>query len=217
MGQVRTLIGRGIYDSDEIARLAGVSPRDVSRWAGSPSHGGGLLFPADRRLFTFWDLVTARVTATLLQRRVPLANIRDARNHLKSAVDTDWPLAHYGVLNRIANVGRSVYFDDGDGQWLDATLGGQAPLAVVVEPLLRRLEFDAAGLASLWRPRDGVVLQPTVQAGTPCVEGTRISTRLLADLAAQGEDVADLADDYELTRELVRQAIEYEAELAGAA
>lgn len=220
MGQVRTLIGRGIYDSDEIARLTGLRVRDISRWAGSPSHGGGLLYPTDRRLFTFWDLVTARVIGSLLASKVPLANIRDAREHLRSRVDSDWPLAHYGGLSRLANVGRNVYYDDGpDGRpdWLDATLGGQVPLDVVVKPLLHRLEFDADGLAQAWSPLDGILLRPSVQAGTPCVEGTRVSTRLLADLWERGARPTDLADDYELPLRLVRQALKYEADLVRAA
>jgi uncharacterized protein (DUF433 family) len=220
MGQVRTLIGRGIYDADELARLSSRPVREISRWASAPSHGGGLLFPADRRLFSFWDLVTARVVGGLLDKGVPLVNIRDAREHLAQRVETQWPLAHFGGLSRLANVGRNVYFDDGpDGapDWLDATLGGQAPLALVITPMLERLEFDDAGLALSWRPRDGVVLRPAVQAGTPCVEGTRIATRLLADLFQQGERVRDLADDYELSIDLVRRAIKYETDLTNAA
>jgi uncharacterized protein (DUF433 family) len=219
MSTTRTLIGRGIYDSDEIARLTGVPVRDVSRWASAPEHGGGLLFPVDRRLFTFWDLITVRVTATLLGRKVPLSHIRDARDHLTTKVDSDWPLAHFAVLSRIANVGRSVYVGDGDDgeDWFDATLGGQLPLDVVVEPLLQRLKFENHKLATEWSPREGIVLRPTVGAGTPCVEGTRIPTALLADLAAQGESVVDLADDYELTPDVVRRAIAYETDPARAA
>lgn len=214
MRQVRTLIGRGIYDSDEISRLTGVPVRDVSRWAGTPEHGGGLLFPTDRRLFTFWDLITVRATAGLLDRGVPLANVRDAREHLAGRVDSPWPLAHFAVLERIANVGRNVYVQsEVDGEWLDATLGGQESLDVVVAPLLQRLTFDQDGLAASWSPRDGIVLRPTVQAGSPCVEGTRIASALLADLHQQGETVEDLADDYELTPKLVKRAIEYERTL----
>ncbi len=209
-----TLLGRGIYDADEIARLARVPLRDVSRWASSPSHGGGLLFPVERRLFTFWDLVTAYVTGTLLERRVPLANIREARDHLHKVVDTRWPLAHFVVLEKLANVGQNVYFDEGDGRWFDATLGGQAPLDTVVEPLLHRLRFADDGLASSWRPEDGILLRPSVQAGAPCVEGTRVSTRLLADLVEQGEAPEDLADDYELPILAVQRALKYETGLA---
>lgn len=218
MGEVRTLIGRGIYDADDIARLVGIQVRDVSRWASKPDHGGGLLFATDRRLFTFWDLITARTTATMLSRGVTLVNLRAARDHLAVRVATDWPLAHFAVLDRLANVGRNVYYDpDGLGEWLDATLGGQAPIATVVAPLLQRLEFDDGGLASSWSPTDGIVLRPTVQAGAPCVAGTRVSTAMLADLADQGETVDDLADDYELDPELVRRAIDYEAGLVRAA
>jgi len=212
MGQVRTLIGRGIYDSGEIARLTNVSVRDVSRWASTRQHGGGLLFPTDRRLFTFWDLITVRATAALLSRGVPLANIRDAREHLATRVDSPWPLALHAVLESIGNVGRNVYVEI-DGEWLDATLGGQGSLDVIIAPLLQRLTFDQAGLAESWRPQDGIVLRPAVQAGSPCVEGTRIASALLADLHGQGETVEDLADDYELTPELVRRAIDYERTL----
>lgn len=219
MGTVRTLVGRGIYDSEEIAQLLGLSPRAVSRWAGEPGRGGGLLFPNERRLFTFWDLVTARVVSDLLGRKIPLRNIRDARDHLQTKVDTSWPLAHFAGLNRIAVVGRSVYVDPtGDGTWSDATLRGQAPFIEVAAPLMQRLEFEhEGGLASSWRPSDGVVLRPTVQAGAPCVEGTRIATAMLAGLRRQGETVEDLADDYELAPELVRHALRYEESLAQAA
>lgn len=214
MGQVRTLIGRGIYDSDEISRLTRVPVRAVSRWAGTAEHGGGLLFPADRRLFSFWDLITVRATAGLIDRGVPLANVRDARDHLASRVDSPWPLAHYAILERIGHVGRNVYVQsEVDDEWLDATLGGQGSLDVVVGPLLQRLTFDQHGLASSWSPTDGIVLRPTVQAGSPCVEGTRIVSALLADLQQQGETIEDLADDYELTPELVQRAIDYEQSL----
>lgn len=218
MGEVRTLVGRGIYDSPEVARLSGAPQRCVSRWASAPSSGGGLLFPTDRRLFTFWDLVTATVVHELLRtRRVTSRDVRTARDYLSTRVDNPWPLAHLAGLRRLGTDGRSVYYRTDDGVWLDAALHGQAPFEPVKPALLDGLSFDNAGLAESWRPREGVVLRPAVQAGTPCVEGTRVSTRMLAGLTTMGEDVDDIASDYDLNREQVLRAIEFERSLEQAA
>lgn len=216
MSSSQTLLGRGIYDSGEVARLAKVAPRDVSRWAGDVARGGGLLFPVDRRLFNFWDLLTAHVTADLLARAVPLHSIRDARDYLQQFADGPWPLAHLAGLSRLAHVGEHVYVDaNGEGDWIDATLSGQAPLRTVIQPYLKLLavSFDPEGLASSWQPCEGIILQPRVQAGSPCVQGTRVPTQLLADMNRQNESVEDLASAYGLDRDLVQRAVDYEAGL----
>ena len=126
MGSVQTLIGRGIYDVPEIARLTGVPARQVGRWAGPASIGGGLLLPTDRGLFTFWDLITARVTGMLLDGGALLRKIRDARDHLRSEIDFDWPLAHFAGLQRLGVSGRNVWVKDASGDWSDASLGASA-------------------------------------------------------------------------------------------
>lgn len=217
MGSVQTLIGRGIYDAPEIARLTGVPSRQVGRWAGPASIGGGLLLPTDRGLLTFWDLITARVTGMLLDGGAQLRKIRDARDHLRSEIDFDWPLAHYAGLRRLGVSGQNVWVKDDDGAWSDASLGGQRPFDEMAEPWVARVEFDRLGPASAWRPFDGVVLDPQVQAGSPCVDGTRLTTRFLADLHSQGESVEDLAWAYELDPDLVDRAVKYEERLSQAA
>lgn len=208
------LLGRGIYDVGEIAFLVRRSPSEISTWA-SPTKAGddALLLPRERRLFTFWDLVTAAVTARLLRREVKLARVRYARNYLREEFGVDWPLAHAASLHRLASVGPSVYLQKPDG-WVDASEGGQLPFAEVVEPLIHRLDFSVDGMASAWRPVDGVVINPRVQAGTPCVEGTRVATHLLAQLVDAGEDVGDIADDYDLDPALVAEALAFERNLA---
>jgi uncharacterized protein (DUF433 family) len=68
-------------------------------------------------------------------------------------------------------------------------------------------------MASLWRPHDRVWINPKVQAGTPCVDATRIPTAALADMASAEDDLEDLADDYEIDIADIRAAIGYEKEL----
>ncbi len=217
MGQVHTLIGRGIYDVEEIAHLIGATTRQVSRWAGPASHGGGLLLPDERGLLTFWDLITARVALTLQRQGVSTSSTRDARDHLRASLDFDWPLAHYAGLRRLGRSGRDVYAIEYDGEWTDVSRGGQRPFAGVIDPWIIRVDFEPLGPAASWTPVDGVVLDPKVQAGAPCLDGTRLTTKTIAELHDGGDSVEDIAWAYELEADLVQRAIDYERSLNEAA
>jgi uncharacterized protein (DUF433 family) len=203
------LVGRGIYDVTEIARLVQRSPTEIGTWSRRTRSGDALLLPRRRRLFSFYDLVTAVVTSQLRTRGVRLEQIRDARRWLATELQQEWPLAHAAGLDRLASAGRSVYYGQGES-WLDVSQGGQEAFWEVVSPLLQMLEFDAHGLAMLWRPAEGVVVNPGIQAGAPCVEGTRVATHFLAELEAIGEDVENIAEDYDLDPLLVSRALQYE-------
>ncbi len=207
---IHTLIGRGIYDVEEIAHLIGATTRQVSRWAGPASHGGGLLLPDDRGLLTFWDLITARVALALHGKGVSTASTRNARDLLRAKVDFDWPLAHYAGLQRLGRSGRDVYAIEDDGEWMDASRGGQRPFPGVMEPWITRVDFGQLGPATSWTPVDGVILDPTVQAGAPCLDGTRLTTRTIAQLHDGGDSVEDIAWAYELETDLVSRALKYE-------
>ena len=205
------LLGQGIYDVAEIARLVRRSPTEVSGWA---SGDRPLLLPRHRRLFSFYDLVTALVTAELRRRQVSLIEVRAAREWVGRRIDAPWPLAHAAGLDRLASVGKSVFYRDEGDDWLDVGRHGQHAFQEVVDPLIRHLSFDDLGMASSWRPVEGVIVDPAVQAGAPCVDGTRIPTSMLAELVAAGDDPDDIADDYALDVELVSQAVRYETDLA---
>ena len=64
--------------------------------------------------------------------------------------------------------------------------GGQGSFPEVIEELLSPIEFGSDLHASIWRPAEGVWLNPKIQAGAPCVDGTRVPTRAIADLEAAG-------------------------------
>jgi uncharacterized protein (DUF433 family) len=67
-------------------------------------------------------------------------------------------------------------------------------------------------LARLWRPAPLVLLDPTIQAGKPCVERTRVPTETIAAmLEVDSSEV--VAEDLELTIEQVNAASEFEAGL----
>jgi uncharacterized protein (DUF433 family) len=222
------LLGKGIYDLDEVARLVRRTRDEVAGWTHGTNTGDALLLPSDDRLLSFYDLVTAAVTAELRRREVPLVKIRDARHYLAEDYGLAWPLASAAALGDLASVGTDVYVrsrrkqvapgvrEVAAGRWVDASRGGQEAFPSIIRPLLRRIEFDEDRMAERWLPAKGVVIDPRIQAGAPCIAGTRLTTELVADLVAEGDDPADVARDYDVTPAAVDAALAYERGLIAA-
>jgi uncharacterized protein (DUF433 family) len=75
------------------------------------------------------------------------------------------------------------------------------------------LEYDTQGMAQLWRPLKFVTAAPAVQAGTPCVERTRVPTATIDGLVRVGEETEDIAFDLDLEIEQIEAALRFEAAL----
>ncbi len=202
------LIGRGIYDPSEVARLARVHPETLARWTKSKKP---LVAPSFDRFFDFEDLVRLLIVAELHRRNVPTVEIRTGIEKLGKELGVDRPLAHIEARDRIATVGRSFFANL--GEWYDVGKGLQGVFEPVIAPVLRPIEYATSGMANLWRPLERVTATPVVQAGTPCVEKTRVPTSTLAGLAKVGEDLEDIAYDLDLLVEEVEAALKFEAAL----
>lgn len=201
-------LGRGIYDIVEVARLIKRTRPRVEGWTRSTAGDTPLLTGELDGLFSFWDLLSLRVIDELAERGVPRKEIALGARCLAAELQTRRPFAH----EALATVGRSFFADIGN--WEDVGMGGQQAFQVVVEPLLEPIAFNKSGMAAIWRPHAGVWVNPEVQAGAPCVDGTRIPTHSLIGLHRVGSCIKDLSDDYRLSPQQVRDAISYEDSLA---
>jgi uncharacterized protein (DUF433 family) len=83
----------------------------------------------------------------------------------------------------------------------------------MVEPVIRPLDYGDDGMACRWRPAIGVTLEPGVQAGAPCVAGTRVPTGVIAASLRAGEPADDVAFHLDLTLDQVEAARRFEAAL----
>ena len=206
-------MGRGIYDIKEVARLIQSRRTRVEAWTRSQKGNPPLLSGELDGLFSFWDLLSLRVIAELITRGVPRDHIARGADHLAQSLGTDRPFAH----KSLATVGVG-FFADIAGDWEDAGLRGQLAFQGVIEPLLEPIEFNDSDMASIWRPHECVWINPEVQAGTPCVDGTRVPTSMLASLLGLNEPsearLLEACDDYRLTTAQVRAALRYELVLA---
>lgn len=209
MTEVRSeLIGRGIYDPTEAARLVRVHPETLARWTTGKRP---LVKPAFERFFDFEDLVSLLVIGELWRRNVDTNEIRRGIEVLAEELGVDRPLAHIDAPKRLATVGRAFFANIGEGA--DAGKGFQLAFQPMIEPVLRPLEYDTHGMAHLWRPVELVTATPALQAGTPCIEATRVPTTTVDGLVRVGEDLEDIAFDLDLEIEQIEAALRFEAAL----
>ena len=195
------LLGKGIYDIVEVARMIRRDPGTVARWTQGedPLYSG-----AQGGDFGFLDVVSLYVISQLRQRKVPIEEIRTGGEYLSGKLNTPYPFAH----QRLATVGGAFFTELED--WYDVGKWGQGAFQTMIRHVLQPIEFGTDELARVWRPAAGVWINPRVQTGTPCIDGTRIPTRVLADLAAAGEPLEEIADDFDLNPAQVANALVYE-------
>ena len=192
-----------------MARLLREGRARVEGWTRPRGGSPPLLTPELAGLFSFWDLLSLRVVAELTRRGVPREDIARGAEHLALALGTDRPFARRGLATAGAG-----FFADVAGDWQDAGKRGQMAFQGVIEPLLEPITFNDSHMASVWRPHPGVWINPGVQAGAPCVDGTRVPTHLLGLGERDEHDLEAVCDDYRLTAAQVRAALGYELALA---
>ena len=212
-------LGRGIYDVAEVARLLRRTRPRVEGWTRSGPGARPLLTGELAGLFSFWDLMSLRVIAELLDRGVKRDHIRTGAAYLAQRLETGRPFAH----KSLATMGAGFFAEVEPGiGWENVGQAGQLAFQDVVVPLLEPIEYDDADMAAIWRPRSGVWINPAVQAGVPCVDGTRVPTGLIARLLATDDEptednLADVSGDYRLSVAQVRAALDFEQSLRLAA
>lgn len=170
-----------------------------------------MIEPAFDRFFDFEDLVSLLIISQLFRRLVPTQEIRRGIEVLAQELGVARPLAHIGASERLATVGKAFFANI--GEWVDAGKGFQLAFRPMIEPVLKPLEYDTHGMADLWRPVKFVTATPAVQAGSPCVEATRVPTSTIEGLIQVGEDAEDIAFDLDLEIEQIEAALRFEAAL----
>jgi uncharacterized protein (DUF433 family) len=111
--------------------------------------------------------------------------------------------------------------------WLSATRQGQYAMDFIKE-WLRRLrrpldtgldlsfrKVNGREVASTWVSYPYVLLNPLIQFGAPCIEGTRIPTAAVWSMFLGGDRPEALAKDYSVPLFKVQSALEWEKKLAG--
>jgi uncharacterized protein (DUF433 family) len=110
-------------------------------------------------------------------------------------------------------------FVDSMERWVNVTCSGQLAMKETLKFLLTRIEWDERGIASRLFPliqTEGdstkiLCIDPHISFGKPTIVGTGIPTAAIADLYEAGEEVEDIADEFNCTSDQVRTAIRFES------
>ncbi len=216
-------LGLGVYSLADVARLIGRPIDTVKRWIA----GETPLYNLDNPIvLDFYDLISLWVISRLRKEGVPQKAIRAGREYLSRKLPTPYPFVHH---KGIATLGKSV-FGKVEEWWVDIGQSGQGAFQHIIEQNMKPVEFVSDELRSVyeqefkpmefgddeivkaWKPHPGVRVDPKIQSGQPCLEGTRVPALMISDLVKKsgGEEWYELiASDYQLQVGQVKEAVDY--------
>ncbi len=214
--QADPALRRGLYGLGELTGYLSLdeeqplSASTVSRWAHAL---GGLEHRPRRPDYSFADLISMLVVRNLARLGLKVPDIRAAENFLRDRYGHKHPF----VSVRLKTDGVDVFYDAAPSiaeQLTAANRGGQEVIRPAITNALRGVSYEE-GLAAAWSPSDGIVLDPTVQFGEPCIVDTGVTTSQLAELTkASDTRPAEIAQTFRLREEQVRRALDFEHKLA---
>lgn len=222
---VANFVGIGLYTPAEAARLLGLSAGKLVRWLrghSTKSRDYRALWHSQVNLddgkvyLGFRDLMEARVVSAFMKQGLSAQKVRRAidiaRDHFG-----DHPLS----TRHFCTDGSSVFLyltQDADDAAVIDLLRRQYAFEKVIAPSLKGVEFDAAGVPTLWFPlghKAKIVLDPERSFGHPIDQNSGVPTAVLAAAAEAEGDVDAAAAVWGVSVSAVKRAVEYEDHLHG--
>ena len=149
----------------------------------------------------------------LLEQRLKTKEIRGIVERLREQYG-DWPLA----TAPLEHEGRLVVTREGDDFLIDAVdhPGHHVAAGTFLNLSKVRSALERGGWVAWRTPREHIQVDPDRLSGQPVVRDRRVATETVANLAQRPEGIALLKEDYELSDDEIREAVEYEADVAEA-
>lgn len=215
-------IWEGIYDPPEAARYIRASRNADNVYAFGSAKlrrwiRRGLANPEQTArsgpdlLINFDELISMRVVAALRSAGVRWSEIDATNCWLQERLELRYPFA-----TEIVWAGQGELFAQWDHQLVFASRYGQLALDLLKEQLrpFHGLTFDTAThMAISWEPMDGIVLEPQIQFGAPCIKGTRIPARTVGGMVTAGDSAVWVAQAFEIDLKSVQAACDWEERL----
>lgn len=161
-------------------------------------------------VYSYADVGEVILAHYLIEQRVTPREIRAIVRKLRATYGS-WPLAnapleHDGRLV-VVHVGDDLYFTAADGQDQGLIAGTLLNLKAV------RVALGNGGWAAFKHPRMHIEVDPDRHSGRPVVRGRRITTQMVAEIAAEGHGRGILQEDYGLSDDEIDDAVAYERDV----
>lgn len=168
-----------------------------------------------KRCLSFYNLIEA-FTLNSMRRtdhHISMPNIRKALDYVRRRLKEKRPL----LTERFLTDGVDLFLDK-YGQLVAVSKDGQLAMRAIMMDSLRHVRRDSQGMpnklylftAPAAKPAAEIAIDPRIAFGNPVLDGTGISTAILAQRYKAGDSIDELAEDFGLSRDAVEQAIRYE-------
>jgi uncharacterized protein (DUF433 family) len=162
---------------------------------------------ADRKngLLSFFNLVEAHILRSIIERGVPLRNVRKALDYVREKIPGIHPL----LTHKFETSGKEVFIQH-LGETINATAHGQRVMREILEKYLKLVQRDAHGLPIRVFPINSkrLAIDPFFSSGKPIVKDRGITASVLWGRSKSGESIAQIAEDYGLPEIEAKEAIE---------
>lgn len=214
-------IGHGLYSFSEASRLTSVKEATLRSWFfDKPGRKKPVLAPDypvvdGSYAISFYDLVDAKVAASLRQLGLSMHGVRQLYRELGRLLEKSHPFAQQELMHDGTSVWIRAVTTLGEEHFLEI-LKRQHGIPQVVKPFLTALTYDKSTLrASEWTIATGVALNPSFCYGKPATLSSRRPTRILAAAYASNDaDVDAVAAWYRVSASEVVHAVEFEQRFA---
>jgi len=224
------LLNAGLYTVSEAARLTRISVGKVRRWlkgydfrsGTSVRHSNavwqGEIEPIENKLaLSFRDLLELRFVDAFIRAGVSWKTMRRAHVRARNELQTTHPFCS----NRISTDGKNILLkqaEEDSDQALLNLVTQQREFSRIVQDFLKELQFSGNDI--VWWPlgkAKQIVIDPRRNFGQPTVAKSGVPAITLARSVRANSSVDLVARWYEVQREEVRDAVEFEDSLAKAA
>jgi uncharacterized protein (DUF433 family) len=205
------------YQVREAARYAQITPQTVADWH-SVGNRKTLSDKEGRASLSYMQLIEVAVVAAFRKANFTLRHIRETREYVAKQFESEFPFAQYKFKadgKRLVMDYQQIEGAKGKGKLLRPDQGGQLAWEVVLGRL-KEFEYEHKGIVIKWHltgPKSPIIIDPRVAHGAPTIKGT--PTWVLSGRWDAGETISEIAADFDLDAEDVREALAFEGVKAG--
>jgi uncharacterized protein (DUF433 family) len=190
-----------------------VSGRNFHRISGE-GYSPPLIEPADGEgsALSFFNLIEAHILKSTRRRdEVPMRFIRDAIDYVAAAHPSKHPL----ITQEFETDGLFLFVRKLD-ELVNASKMGQLGMEPILKEYLSRIDRDTQAMPVTLYPEipgkpqsRAVAIKYGVSSGAPVVSGTGVLVSVLCGRNKAGDSTKDLAEDYDISKEMIEDAITY--------
>lgn len=197
------------YQIKEAADYAQISAQTVVAW--HQIEAALLKEREQRAALNYLQLIEVAVVAAFRKAGVQMKNIRKARNWAAHELKSEYPFAEYKFKENAKHLYLdSQQIDVKEDIVVQADAEGQLEWASIIGRL-NEFEYENKGIVLQWHVAgkgSPIIIDPRISFGSPAIKG--VATWILRGRYDAGESDTDIADDFGLERDEVREALRFE-------